>query len=127
MKLELFEAFDDQTGAAALDPTLNQDKWMAAAAFEALDELQQFDAKRYQAKDATNSFDNEAVKGLMAQEGTAILPIMMLDGEMVKSGSYPTIQEIGNFAGVQFVEDEGCGGSCGSSCGDSCGGSCDHC
>ncbi len=63
---------------------------------------------------------NKAVKEKIEAEGNSVLPITVVDGAIVKSGNYPTNDEITSYIGVRFIEETegscGCGGcGCGSS------------
>lgn len=44
--------------------------------------------------------DNKEVNEMLNKDGVDILPITMLDGKVVKTGSYPTNIEFINFLGV---------------------------
>lgn len=43
---------------------------------------------------------NEAVSNALNQHGSDVLPITVIDGRMVKSGSYPTNEEFAGLLGI---------------------------
>lgn len=59
---------------------------------------------RYNLASNPNSFvRNKNVIDTMQNEGQDSLPITVLDGEIVKTGAYPTNVEIGKYLGIQLV------------------------
>ena len=70
--------------------------------------------------------DNDEVRELLAQEGTDVLPLTFVDGELIAKGAYPTTELLGTTLGVIFVSDdnEGSQGCCGDSDSCCCSGSC---
>jgi len=54
-----------------------------------------FSVKRYQMASDPNAFlNNPGVMDLVKRNHIAALPITVIDGNMIKSGAYPTISEI---------------------------------
>lgn len=50
---------------------------------------------RYNLNGQASAFrDNDAVMELLKQEGTEVLPIVMIDGRLVKKGDYPSYGEL---------------------------------
>lgn len=51
--------------------------------------------ERHNLSDNPQAFvDNKAVNKLLVDEGVDVLPITMVDGEVVKTGEYPTNEEL---------------------------------
>ena len=60
------------------------------------------------------------IHDLIQQKGTEILPITLIDGEVVKTGTYPTNEELSEWLGIKIANKkaESTGGcSCGCCCG----------
>lgn len=110
--------FEPETSSSLFS---SQDALRIAAVMEALAELEGYEALLFNLTDDAEQFEsNKAVSEKMEAEGNAVLPITVVDGEIVKTGAYPTNDEITGHIGVRFVEasEGGCGcGGCG------CGGS----
>lgn len=75
--------------------------------------------KRYNLSNAPQEFvKNKEVNTLMMNEGVEVLPITVLDGKIIKTGKYPTNDEIAATLGIpvsilgQQTPQGGCG--CGS-------------
>ncbi|HBT19048.1 MAG TPA: arsenical resistance operon transcriptional repressor ArsD [Clostridiaceae bacterium] len=47
------------------------------------------------------------ITGLMQEEGMNVLPVTVLDGEIVKTGTYPTTQELSVWTGISSQDLEG--------------------
>ncbi len=47
---------------------------------------------------------NPTVKAALNQEGSACLPLILVDGEIVSKGRYPERKELARLAGVAFEE-----------------------
>ena len=45
---------------------------------------------------------NETVKAVLAQDGNACLPLVLLNGAIVSKGRYPSRQELARLAGVDL-------------------------
>jgi len=94
-----------------------------------------YEAVRYNLSGDPQAFvSNENVTTLLREKEAEALPITLVNGEVKKTGAYPTLEEISDYMDVQFVmegssEENCCGGSdescCGGSAntGDCCGGS----
>jgi len=52
------------------------------------------------------------VNELLNEKGTEILPITVFDGEIVKTGAYPTNEEIEKYLGVKIQNEETTNSSC---------------
>ncbi|PTQ85754.1 arsenical resistance operon trans-acting repressor ArsD [Trichococcus patagoniensis] len=109
--------FEPETSSSLFS---SQDALRIAAVIEALAELENYEALLFNLTDDAEQFEsNKVVNEKIQAEGNAILPITVVDGEIVKTGAYPTNDEITGYIGVRFVEstEDGCGCGCG------CGGS----
>ncbi|MBB6449779.1 sulfur carrier protein ThiS [Geomicrobium halophilum] len=54
-----------------------------------------YDVERYNLANHPAAFaENETVNGLLHQEGTEALPAVLVDGEVQKTGEYPTKEEL---------------------------------
>ncbi|AYW46659.1 MULTISPECIES: arsenite efflux transporter metallochaperone ArsD [Tetragenococcus] len=121
-ELALFEpAMCCSTGVCG--PSVNEDLLQITSVMNALDTLEGFQAKRYNLSSDPQTFvENEQMSKLLQEKGADALPATLLNGEVVKVGEYPSIEEITAFTGVRFVpmgsNDGGCyGGCCGSNSG----------
>jgi hypothetical protein len=47
---------------------------------------------------------NEAVKAALAQQGTACLPLMLMNGKVVSQGNYPSREDLSRMAGLEASE-----------------------
>ena len=140
--------FEPETSSSLFS---SQDALRIAAVMEALEGLENYEALLFNLTDDADQFKlNKAVNEKIEAEGNSVLPITVVDGAIVKSGSYPTNDEITSYIGVRFIEETegscgcggcGCGGSeefaeaeevekeekeesgcCGGNCGCGCGG-----
>lgn len=96
-----------------------------SAVFSALKEIG-FQAERFNLNSAPMEFMKNEKVNKELEKGVDVLPLTLVDGEIVKSGMYPTNEEIEQWLSVKFTTKEsqasgGCG--CGSGC--SCGSNCD--
>jgi len=102
-------------------PSIDQDLLRITAVMDALAELEDCEALRYNLSSNPDQFIlNKAVSEKLQAEGMESLPITVVDGKVVKTGGYPTNDEITEYIGVRFIEvgeESGCGAGCG------CGGS----
>jgi len=104
--------FEPETSSSLFS---SQDALRIAAVMEALADLENYEALLFNLTDDAEQFEsNKVVNEKIEAEGNAILPITVVDGEIVKTGAYPTNDEITGYIGVRFVEDTeggcGCGG-----------------
>ena len=110
--------FEPETSSSLLS---TQDALRIAAVMEALEGLENYEASLFDLTDDADQFKlNKAVNEKIEAEGNSVLPITVVDGEIVKSGGYPTNDEITSYIGVRFIEETegscGCGGcGCGGS------------
>ena len=99
----------------------SQDAMRIAAVMQALEGLENYEALLFNLTDDADQFTiNKAVNEKIEAEGNSVLPITVVDGAIVKSGNYPTNDEITSYIGVRFIEETegscGCGGcGCGGS------------
>ena len=110
--------FEPETSSSLFS---SQDALRIAAVMEALADLENYEALLFNLTDDADQFElNKAVNEKIEAEGNSVLPITVVDGEIVKSGGYPTNDEITSYIGVRFIEESegscGCGGcGCGGS------------
>ncbi|WP_088103667.1 arsenite efflux transporter metallochaperone ArsD [Halalkalibacter urbisdiaboli] len=63
------------------------------------------DIKRYNLSSEPQAFIDEAKIGaLLNEKGTEALPAIMLNGDVVKVGSYPTNEELAKWTGIAIEE-----------------------
>ena len=110
--------FEPETSSSLFS---SQDAMRIAAVMQALEGLENYEALLFNLTDDADQFTlNKAVKEKIEAEGNSVLPITVVDGAIVKSGNYPTNDEITSYIGVRFIEETegscGCGGcGCGGS------------
>ena len=100
MKLEVFDPpMCCSTGVCGpnVDPALVQFAsdflWVAG---------QGIHAERYNLAQQPQAFAaNEAVKTMLAKDGTTCLPLILVDGEIVGTGQYPTREELARLIGLK--------------------------
>lgn len=119
-RLELFEpAMCCNTGVCG--PSVDEELLQVTGIWNALNTLEGYEAVRYNLSSTPQVFvQNAAVSALLQKKGVDALPITTLNGEIKKTGAYPTISEVSEYTHVQFVT----AGSAESGC---CGGSSDCC
>lgn len=111
-ELALFEpAMCCSTGVCG--PAVNKNLLQITSVMNALDTVEGFQAKRYNLSNNPQSFvENEKISQLLQEKGAEALPATLLNGEVVKVGEYPSIEEITAFTGIRFVpidsNNEGC-------------------
>nr|WP_319216515.1 arsenic metallochaperone ArsD family protein [uncultured Trichococcus sp.] len=110
--------FEPETSSSLFS---SQDAMRIAAVMEALEGLENYEALLFNLTDDADQFAlNKSVNEKIESEGNGVLPITVVDGTIMKSGSYPTNDEITSYIGVRFIEETegscGCGGcGCGGS------------
>ncbi|WCG37519.1 arsenite efflux transporter metallochaperone ArsD [Aerococcus urinaeequi] len=111
-ELALFEpAMCCSTGVCG--PAVNENLLQITSVMNALDTVEGFQAKRYNLSNNPQSFvENEKISQLLQEKGAEALPATLLNGEVVKVGEYPSIEEMTAFTGIRFVpidsNNEGC-------------------
>ncbi|WP_404331705.1 arsenite efflux transporter metallochaperone ArsD [Mesobacillus maritimus] len=102
-KVEIFDpALCCPTGVCgpSVDPELTR---MASAVF--LLEKKGFDITRYNlASEPAKFAENEAVNKVLHEKGPEALPMTLLNGEVVKRGTYPTNEQLSEWFGVAEEE-----------------------
>lgn len=103
MKLELFEeALCCSTGVCG--PSVDENLLRITGVFETLKNSNQIDANRYNLSSNPADFTkNELVLKELQEKGNECLPITLVNNKIVKTGSYPSNQEIQEFTGIEFV------------------------
>lgn len=112
-KIELFEpAMCCSTGVCG--PSVDQNLLMITSAFDALQGVKTIEADRYNLSNNPDVFSERAdILAAIKDDADAVLPITVVDGQIVKTGAYPTIDELSDYTGLVFVPDEQTGGCCG--------------
>lgn len=106
MELKKIEIFDPvmccSTGVCgpSVDPELVR---VANAIF--LLEKKDVDIQRYNLANEPNAFvSNSVIQKLLDEKGTEALPATLIDGELMREGSYPTTEELAEWGGVKKEE-----------------------
>lgn len=112
-KIELFE-LPLEAAATIESPEIEETMMLVDAIFEAYDELDFVEPMRFELEKHAEAFaKNAAIMALLNEKGAAVLPITLVDGQVMKSGAYPTLEEFGDYAGIVFSvhepDEEGCG------------------
>ncbi|APB31423.1 arsenite efflux transporter metallochaperone ArsD [Vagococcus teuberi] len=112
MKLELFEeALCCSTGVCG--PSVDENLLRITGVFESLNKINQVTASRYNLSSNPADFTkNETVLKELQEKGNNILPITLVNDKIVKTGSYPTNEEIQEFTGITFVTQNSQNSSC---------------
>lgn len=83
-----------------VDPELTA---VAAAVFSL--EQKGFDIKRFNLSNDPAAFvENKTVNALLFDKGIESLPVTLVDGKVVKTGRYPTVQEFAEWFKVEKTE-----------------------
>ncbi|MFD1318502.1 arsenite efflux transporter metallochaperone ArsD [Loigolactobacillus zhaoyuanensis] len=116
-KVELFEpAMCCSTGVCG--PSVNEDLLTITAAFDALQGVDSVEADRYNLSNDPDVFSQRAdILAAIKDDVDATLPITVVDGQIVKTGAYPTIDELSKYTGLVFVPANQSGGCCGGDSG----------
>ena len=110
--------FEPETSSSLFS---SQDAMRIAAVMEALEGLENYEALLFNLTDDAEQFGlNKAVSEKIEAEGNTSLPITVVDGKIVKTGGYPTNDEITSYIGVRFVEESSGGCGCGVHCRSGC-------
>lgn len=101
-KLELFEpAMCCETGICG--PSFDKNLILIANVFEQMKSSKEVEAFRYNLSQAPQAFvENGQAIQLIHQKGKKVLPITFLDGQVVKTGAYPTLAEFEQYTGLSF-------------------------
>ena len=83
---------------------------MITSAFDALQGVKTIEADRYNSERAD-------ILAAIKDDPDAVLPITVVDGQIVKTGDYPTIDELSDYTGLVFVPAKQSGGCCGGASG----------
>jgi hypothetical protein len=102
-KIEIFDpAMCCPTGVCgpSVDPELTR---IASAVY--VIEKKGYPIKRYNLANEPDAFvDNQAVQRLLMEKGPDCLPIVLLEGNVVKIGEYPTTSELSEWTGIDEKE-----------------------
>lgn len=112
-KVELFEpAMCCATGVCG--PSVNEELLMITSAFEALQGVDSVEADRYNLSNNPDVFSQRTdILAAIKADADAALPITVVDGQIVKTGTYPTLDELSKYTGLVFVPADQTGGCCG--------------
>ncbi|MGX2946996.1 arsenite efflux transporter metallochaperone ArsD [Enterococcus alishanensis] len=102
-KLELFEpAMCCSTGVCG--PSVDEKLLMVTSVFETFEELDTIEASRHNLTSDPDSFvNNSMILKMLKEKGNDILPVTLVNGEVVKEGEYPSLEEFGKYADIHFV------------------------
>ncbi len=100
--LEMYEpAMCCQTGICG--PTVDPQLLEISGIYDHINKSGITEAKRYNLAQDTQAFvDNGTAIDLIHKNGKKILPITMVDGEVVKTGAYLTKEEFQKYSGVDL-------------------------
>lgn len=102
--LEMYEpAMCCQTGVCgpSVDPQLLE----ISGIYDRINKSENCQAKRYNLGQNPQAFvENGTAIKLIHKNGKKVLPITMVDGKVVKTGAYPTVEEFQKFSGVNLSE-----------------------
>lgn len=85
-------------------PSVNEDLLQITSIVNGLDALSDYQAKRYNLSNDPQEFvNNEIIVELLKEQGADVLPATILNGELVKFGEYPSIEEIEGYTGLKIV------------------------
>lgn len=114
-KIELFEpAMCCSTGVCG--PSVNQDLLTITSAFEAMQGVTNVEANRYNLSNNPDVFSGRPeILSAIKDDADSVLPITVVDDEIVKTGTYPTIDELSEYTGLVFVPAEQKNSCCGGS------------
>jgi len=110
-KIEIFDpAMCCSTGVCG--PSIDPELMRVAATISALKE-KGFVIQRYGLSTDTQQFvSNKVINDLLQQQGAAVLPVTLADGQVVKTQSYPTGEEFAAWSGIsvnaEVLNNEGC-------------------
>lgn len=104
-KLQIYEpALCCSTGVCG--PSVDEDLLRITGVMKQVKQQEDVQMVRYNLASNPNSFvRNQAVIDKMQSEGQETLPITVLDGEIVKTGIYPTNEEISQYLGLEKMEE----------------------
>ncbi|MBG9986919.1 arsenite efflux transporter metallochaperone ArsD [Facklamia sp. DSM 111018] len=102
MKLELFEpAMCCETGICG--PSFDKNLIEIANIFNQLKSSESVQANRYNLSQSPQAFvENGVAIDLIHKNGKKILPITIVNGEVVKTGAYPSPKEFQEYTGINF-------------------------
>lgn len=102
-KIEIFDpAMCCSTGVCG--PSVDPELTRVASAVYSL-EQKKFDITRYNLANDPGAFaDNEAVNQILHEKGPDALPVTLLNGEVIKTGTYPSNEELAEWLDVKADE-----------------------
>jgi len=104
-KLAIYEpALCCSTGVCG--PSVDEDLLRITGVMKHVKETEGVMMVRYNLASNPDSFvRNTTVTDRMQSEGKNVLPITVLDGEIVKTGAYPTNEEISEYLNIQLAKE----------------------
>ncbi len=105
-KLEMFEqAMCCETGICG--PSFDKNLILIANVFEEFKKSDDVNAHRYNLAQQPQAFvENGTAIDLIHKKGKKILPITIVDGEVKKTGEYPSLEEFSTWSGLELAETE---------------------
>lgn len=102
-KVEIFDpALCCPTGVCG--PTVNPELTRVAVAVFTL-EKKGYDIKRFNlGSEPSNFVENQNVNQILHEKGPDALPVVLMNGEILKVGEYPSNEELANWFGIQESE-----------------------
>lgn len=112
-KLEVFEpAMCCSTGVCG--PSVDENLLLITSVVNTLNTVEGYEAHRYNLTSSPQEFvSNETVSAILQEKYADALPITVMNGEVKKTGAYPTLNEIAEYTGVRLMMTEPTDGGCG--------------
>lgn len=100
VKIEMYEqAMCCETGICG--PSFDKELIVIANVFQHLAKSDKVEAARYNLAQSPKAFaDNGTALELIHKNGKKVLPITIVDGEVKKTGEYPSLTEFSEWSGV---------------------------
>lgn len=112
-KIELFEQPVACCSTDISEENFDPNSSIVNSIFMLLEQHKLADTYRHNLSINPNAFlEHEKVNTLFQEHGNEILPITIVDGKVVKTGKYPTLEEYGDYFDVTFMPANS-GGCCG--------------
>ncbi|MCF1684413.1 arsenite efflux transporter metallochaperone ArsD [Tetragenococcus halophilus] len=105
-KISLYEpAMCCDTGVCG--PGVDTELLRMSSVVQTLEDTDNVEVERFNLTNNPGAFvENAKVGDLLQTKGAEILPVVLLDGEIVKMAGYPSNDEFSVYSGVNFSEDK---------------------
>ncbi|EGO7932001.1 arsenical resistance operon transcriptional repressor ArsD [Enterococcus faecalis] len=105
-KVSLYEpAMCCDTGVCG--PGVDTELLRVSSIIQTLEKADGVEVERFNLTGNPGAFvENAKIGELLQSKGADILPVVLLDGEVVKMAGYPSNEEFGIYTGVSFSEDK---------------------